>query len=48
VTAWHYGISRRTVMPLEAMLDDKQIWSVEYTQGGPDQPFYQGPFPRAK
>lgn len=45
VTQWRYAISRRTVMPVEAMLDDKQIWAAEFSWGGPDQPFYQSSFP---
>jgi hypothetical protein len=45
VTEWYYGISRRSVMPLEAMLDDKQIWSVESVWGGPSEPFFQSKLP---
>lgn len=44
-TQWHYAISRRSSFGVEAMLDDKNIWSVEETRGGPTAPFFVGPFP---
>jgi hypothetical protein len=46
VTEWQYAISRRSGRPLEAMLDDKHIWSVELSQGAPNQPWYEAPLGR--
>jgi hypothetical protein len=42
-TEWQYAISRRSGRPLDSMLDDKAIWSVELSQGAPNQPFYEAP-----
>jgi hypothetical protein len=42
-TEWHYAISRRSGRPLDAMLDDKGIWSAGRSDGAPNQPWYQAP-----
>lgn len=46
VTDWRYAISRRSGRPLDAMLDDKHIWSAGRSDGAPDEPWYQAPLGR--
>lgn len=46
MTEWQYAISRRSGRPLDAMLDEKAIWSVELSRGAPNQPWYEAPLGR--
>lgn len=44
---WKYAITRRSMLPLEAKLDGKSVWSVPLGGGGPDEPFYTATFEQA-
>lgn len=46
VTEWQYAISRRSGRPLDALLDDKHIWSVELSRGASNEPWYEAPLGR--
>lgn len=46
VTEWKYAISRRSGRPLDAILDEKHIWSAGRSDGAANQPFYQAPLGR--
>lgn len=45
---WQYALSRRSLLALEAKLDDKPVWTVPQSAGALDQPWFTGTFAQLK
>jgi hypothetical protein len=39
---WHYALTRRSMLALEADFDGKPVWSVTQSIGSPDDPWFHG------
>jgi len=40
--AWNYAFTRRSMLPLEADLEDEPVWSVPLSIGSPNEPWFHG------